>query len=76
MTTVDLLGRFLRKHRKLMVLSGAGCSTDSGIPDYRDEDGNWKHSRPVQFGDFLRDAGTRRYYWARSFAGWQRISRA
>ncbi|MCI0516770.1 MAG: NAD-dependent protein deacetylase [Woeseiaceae bacterium] len=76
MTTVDLLGRFLLKHRKLMVLSGAGCSTDSGIPDYRDEDGNWKHSRPVQFGDFLRDAGTRRHYWARSFAGWQRISRA
>lgn len=76
MTSEDLLGRFLQRHRRLTVLSGAGCSTDSGIPDYRDGDGNWKHSQPVQYADFLRDAGTRRQYWARSFAGWQRISRA
>jgi NAD-dependent SIR2 family protein deacetylase len=76
MTPMDLLGRFLQRHRRLTVLSGAGCSTDSGIPDYRDGDGNWKHAQPVQYGDFLRDAGTRRQYWARNFAGWQRISRA
>lgn len=57
-------------------MSGAGCSTDSGIPEYRDGAGNWKHSKPVQYSDFLRDAGTRRHYWARSLAGWQRISRA
>jgi NAD-dependent SIR2 family protein deacetylase len=73
---MNMLGGFLQRHRRLTVLSGAGCSTDSGIPDYRDGDGNWKQSRPVQYGDFLRDAGTRRHYWARSFAGWQRISRA
>jgi NAD-dependent SIR2 family protein deacetylase len=66
----------MRQHARLTVLSGAGCSTDSGIPDYRDDDGNWKHARPVQFADFLRDATVRRRYWARSFAGWQRISAA
>jgi NAD-dependent SIR2 family protein deacetylase len=76
MTSFDLLGRFLQRHRRLTVLSGAGCSTDSGIPDYRDSEGNWKHSKPVQYSDFLRDAAIRRQYWARSFAGWQRISRA
>ena len=76
MRSEDLLGRFLQRHRRLIVLSGAGCSTDSGIPDYRDGDGNWKHAQPVQYGDFLRDAATRRRYWARSFSGWQRISRA
>lgn len=76
MMPADTLGQFLQRHRKVTVLSGAGCSTDSGIPDYRDADGNWKHARPVQYRDFLRDPGTRRHYWARSFAGWQRISRA
>ncbi|MDH5500372.1 MAG: NAD-dependent protein deacetylase [Gammaproteobacteria bacterium] len=72
----DELFQFLKPHRRLAVLSGAGCSTDSGIPDYRDRDGNWKHAQPVQYGDFRRDAGTRRRYWARSFAGWHRVSGA
>ncbi len=59
-----------------MVLTGAGCSTASGIPDYRDENGDWKHPRPVQFGDFVQDAAVRQRYWARSAIGWTRISAA
>ena len=67
---------FFLKNESLTVLTGAGVSTGSGIPDYRDRDGNWKHRRPVQFADFVGSERTRRRYWARSFAGWWRISSA
>lgn len=70
------LSRFIRKHPRLTILSGAGCSTASGIPDYRDDLGNWKHRQPMQFSDFVADAGNRRRYWAQSFAGWSRIASA
>ena len=58
----------------MIVLTGAGCSTESGIPDYRDDDGNWKYRAPMQFADFVNDERKRRQYWAQSFAGWYRIS--
>lgn len=67
---------FIRAHSRLTVLTGAGCSTDSGIPEYRDDDGNWKHRQPMQFAAFVNDEGKRRRYWAQSFAGWHRISGA
>jgi hypothetical protein len=70
------LVRFVTHHPRLVVLTGAGCSTDSGIPDYRDADGRWKHSRPVLYQDFVRDAAVRRRHWARSLAGWPRFARA
>jgi NAD-dependent SIR2 family protein deacetylase len=70
------LSRFIRNHPQLTILSGAGCSTASGIPDYRDDLGKWKHRQPMQFSDFVADAGNRRRYWAQSFAGWSRIARA
>lgn len=73
--TQDLVG-FIRKHSRVAVLTGAGCSTDSGIPDYRDDDGNWKHRQPMQFAEFVNDESKRRRYWAQSFAGWQKISGA
>lgn len=62
--------RFLQSHQRLVVLTGAGCSTDSGIPAYRDEDGSWRQRRPVQYQDFVADAGWRRRYWARSLRGY------
>jgi NAD-dependent SIR2 family protein deacetylase len=67
---------FLERHRKLFVLTGAGCSTDSGIPDYRDAAGSWKRPRPVMLQAFLTDPHTRRRYWARSLVGWSRFRRA
>ena len=70
------LSRFIRKHPRLTILSGAGCSTASGIPDYRDDQGEWKHRQPMQFSDFVADAAKRRRYWAQSFAGWSRIASA
>jgi NAD-dependent SIR2 family protein deacetylase len=67
---------FIAEHPRLFVLTGAGCSTGSGIPDYRDADGEWKRGRPVMFQDFLTSAHARRRYWARSLVGWCRIRSA
>ena len=70
------LADFLARARSLVVLSGAGVSTASGIPDYRDRNGDWKHAEPIQFGPFVSSEDTRRRYWARSYVGWQRFSAA
>jgi NAD-dependent SIR2 family protein deacetylase len=70
------LGEFIERHSRLFVLTGAGCSTDSGIPDYRDENGDWKRARPVMFQAFVGDLSTRRRYWARSLVGWRRFGHA
>ncbi|HUO82984.1 MAG TPA: NAD-dependent protein deacetylase [Gammaproteobacteria bacterium] len=72
----DALLSFVTRSRRLLVLTGAGCSTESGIPDYRDADGAWKHSAPVMYQDFLASPATRRRYWARSLIGWRRIAAA
>ncbi|NNM62324.1 MAG: NAD-dependent protein deacetylase [Steroidobacteraceae bacterium] len=73
---LDSLCGFLDRHARLFVLTGAGCSTGSGIPDYRDADGNWKRTPPVNFKDFMGSAAVRQRYWARSFVGWPRFCRA
>jgi len=67
---------FISRHSRLFVLTGAGCSTDSGIPDYRDADGSWKRAQPVQFRAFMDEPATRKRYWARSLVGWRRFGRA
>jgi len=54
----------------LAVITGAGLSTASGIPAYRDQHGQWQHTRPIQHQEFLRSDAVRRRYWARSFVGW------
>lgn len=59
-----------------MVLTGAGCSTESGIPDYRSPGGSWSRHRPVQYGEFVRQPDRRVRYWARSFVGWRRFASA
>jgi NAD-dependent SIR2 family protein deacetylase len=66
----------LSEHRRIFVLTGAGCSTDSGIPAYRGADGEWRRQQPVQFQAFMGDARVRARYWARSLLGWRSISLA
>jgi len=70
------LSHALADHRKLLLLTGAGISTDSGIPAYRDNHGDWKHSKPVQARDFYQSAAVRKRYWARSLNGWPLIAGA
>jgi len=73
---VSSLLQFVRRHRRLFVLSGAGVSTASGIPGYRDAQGRWMRSPPVLLHDFLHSARVRERYWARSMAGWPLVALA
>jgi NAD-dependent SIR2 family protein deacetylase len=73
---VSELRAFLSRHHRIFVLTGAGCSTESGIPDYRDLDGEWKRNQPIRYQPFMTDAQTRARYWARSMAGWRQIGQA
>jgi NAD-dependent SIR2 family protein deacetylase len=73
---IPALQDFCDRHRRLFVLTGAGCSTNSGIPDYRDDAGEWKRKPPVRHQDFVRDPQVRARYWARSMIGWTHMGTA
>jgi NAD-dependent SIR2 family protein deacetylase len=73
---LDDLHRWVAEHRQVFVLTGAGCSTASGIPDYRDDRGEWKHRPPVMIQAFRTQEPTYRRYWARAYAGWPRFTAA
>lgn len=70
------LHNFIRQYPRLFVLSGAGVSTDSGIPGYRDAEGRWKRTPPVLLQDFLSYQSVRQRYWVRSMAGWRIVAGA
>ena len=70
------LREFLDRHPRLFVLSGAGCSTGSGIPDYRNAQGAWKRTPPITLQVFLAQPLQRARYWARSMIGWRRFGTA
>jgi NAD-dependent SIR2 family protein deacetylase len=60
----------------VVVLSGAGLSTDSGIPDYRGPSGSLRRHTPMTYQTFVGDPVARHRYWARSYLGWPRIDAA
>lgn len=60
----------------VLLLTGAGVSTDSGIPDYRGARGSLKRHRPMTYQEFRFDPQALRRYWARSFIGWRHSNRA
>lgn len=67
---------FVARHPRLLVITGAGCSTAAGIPDYRDENGAWKRREPMRYPLFVGDALARKRYWARSMLGWRTMAHA
>ena len=68
MTKVDELKRMIADARNVVAFTGAGISTESGIPDYRSPGGIWTKFRPIEFGQFMASAEARRETWRRKFA--------
>ncbi|MES2115659.1 MAG: NAD-dependent protein deacetylase [Pseudomonadota bacterium] len=73
---LERLAAFLRAHANVLALTGAGMSTASGIPGYRDEEGVRRGRQPVQGPEFRRSDAVRRRYWARSLVGWPTLAQA
>lgn len=69
---VERLATLLRG-RSFVALTGAGCSTESGIPDYRGPETARRARNPIQWAAFQAEAETRRRYWARAVVGWRRF---
>ncbi|MCI1013976.1 NAD-dependent protein deacetylase [Herbaspirillum sp. C7C2] len=73
---LSALAQWLLSHRKVLVLTGAGISTASGIPDYRDDAGVRRGRLPIQGSEFRQSEAARKRYWARSMLGWPRLAQA
>ena len=68
--SLEPLKNFIHERENLLVVTGAGVSTGSGIGDYRDRDGQWKRPRPVSHQDFISSHYWRQRYWGRSQLGY------
>ncbi len=73
---IDRLADFIDRHPRVLVLTGAGMSTASGIPDYRDKDGVRRGRTPIQGPDFVKHDTVRRRYWVRSMVGYPLLAGA
>ena len=74
--TLEQLAEFIAARDGLLVLTGAGLSTNSGIPAYRDHQGQWLRRTPIFYQDFMRCPVARRRYWARSYFGWHHVAKS
>lgn len=73
---VDILKGMIEKSRKVVGFTGAGISTESGIPDYRSKGGIWRRYQPVYFQEFVSDESKRMLYWERKWELWPAIAEA
>ncbi|KAH1038313.1 hypothetical protein J1N35_040056 [Gossypium stocksii] len=74
---INHLYQLIDQSTKLVVLTGAGISTECGIPDYRSPNGAYSSGfKPITHQEFVRSSRARRRYWARSYAGWRRFTAA
>ncbi|GHE21411.1 NAD-dependent protein deacetylase [Halomonas urumqiensis] len=73
---IEALVAFFERHARVAVLTGAGVSTASGIPDYRDTSGEWKRSPPMQHQQFMGSHAARQRYWARALVGFRVLGEA
>jgi NAD-dependent deacetylase len=76
MAQVDELKRMIGEAECIVAFTGAGISTESGIPDYRSPGGIWTRFRPIDFGDFMASAEARRETWRRKFASHETLQKA
>jgi NAD-dependent deacetylase len=76
MAKVDDLRQMIADAGNVVAFTGAGISTESGIPDYRSPGGIWTKMRPIEFGDFLASAEARRVTWRRKFASHEVLQKA
>jgi NAD-dependent SIR2 family protein deacetylase len=74
--SAPVLAEFLARHPHTLVLTGAGLSTASGIPDYRGRDGIRRGRAPIQGPEFRKSPAVQQRYWARSMVGWPLMARA
>jgi NAD-dependent SIR2 family protein deacetylase len=70
---LNALVALVQRSERLLVLTGAGCSTESGIPDYRDREGAWKRQQPMTYQEFIATHAARQRYWARALIGWRQF---
>src|SRR5215470_12391957 len=74
--TIDELGRMLEASSRAVVFTGAGISTESGIPDFRSPGGVWTKYQPIEFSDFLASKEMRREAWRRKIGADETLARA
>ncbi len=76
MSPLEELARFWREADRVVVLTGAGLSTASGIPDFRSPGGRWETYRPITIQEFLASEESRAAYWRYKGETWQTIQAA
>ncbi len=70
---IDELARLVSSSRYLLAFTGAGISTESGIPDFRGPQGIWTKMRPIELSEFLADTAARRRYWKRKIESYPQL---
>ena len=73
---LESVASFIDRNPRLFVLTGAGVSKGSGLPTYRDDQGQWQHSKPIQDQEYRQQPEVRKRYWSRSAVGWPLIAGA